>query len=90
MVIDYFTKWAKDIPIFNCKFDTVARFFFNHIITRFGVPQQIVSDHGAHFEDTVWTELSTMLNFEHQYSSSYYLHGNDQFEVVNKILKTML
>ena len=31
-----------------------------------------------------------MLNFEHQYSSSYYPQGNGQVEAVNKIIKTML
>ena len=50
----------------------------------------MVSDQGTHFEDIVWTELSTKFKFEHQYSSSYYPQGNGQVEVVNKIIKTML
>ena len=90
VVIDYFTKWVEAIPTFNYKADTAARFFFNHVITRFGVPQQIVSYHGHHFEDKIWSELSTMLKFEHQYSSAYYPQGNGQVEAINKIIKTML
>ena len=63
MPVDYL--WAEAMPTFNCKSETAARFFFNHVISRFGVPKQLVLDHGAHFQDVVWVELSTMLKFEH-------------------------
>ena len=78
------------MPTFDCKAKTVVRFLFNHVISRFGVPKQLVSDHGAHFQDVVWAELSTMLKFEHHYSSSYYPQGNCQVEAVKKIIKKML
>ena len=49
VVIDYFTKWAEAMPTFDCKDETAARFFFNHVISWFGVPKKLVEDHGAHF-----------------------------------------
>ena len=55
VVFDYFNKWDEAMPTLDCKDETVVRFFFNHIISRFGVPQQIISYHGSHFEDVVWT-----------------------------------
>ena len=72
MEVDYFTKWAEAMPTFDCKAETAARFFFNHVISRFGVPKQLVSDHGAHFQDVVWAKLSIMLKFKHKYSYFYY------------------
>ena len=51
---------------------------------------KIVSYHGSHFEDAVWIDISSLLKFEHQYSSPYYPQGNGQVEAVNKILKTIL
>ena len=33
MAVDYFTKWAEAMPTFNCKAETTARFFFDHVIT---------------------------------------------------------
>ena len=90
VAIDHFTKWTKAIHTFNYKVDNASLFYFNHVIAHFGFPLQLVLNHISHFKDIVWTELSAMLKFEHQYSSDYYPRGNGQVEVVNKILKTML
>lgn len=65
VAVDYFTKWVEAMPTFNNTAATAARFLFNHVMTRFGVPKQMVSDHGSHFEDAVWRELATHLLFEH-------------------------
>lgn len=46
---DYFTKWADAMPTLNIFSKTTTWFFFNHIITCFGIPKQLVSDHGTHF-----------------------------------------
>lgn len=90
MVVDCFTKWVEAMPTFNNIVATMTLFFFNHVIARFVVLKQLVSDHGRHFEDEIWHELSSLLGFEHQYSSSYYPRGNGQVKSINKILKTML
>jgi hypothetical protein len=90
VVVDYFTKWAEATPTFNNTVDTVARFFFNHIISRFGVPLQLVSDHGKHFENEIFVKISSRLGFSHEFASPYYPQSNGQFEAVNKVLKTML
>lgn len=90
MEVYYFTKWAEDMQMFNNIVATTTLFFSNHVIARFGVLKQLVSNHGWHFEDEVWHELSSLLGFQHQYSSSYYPQGNGQVDVVNNILKTIL
>jgi hypothetical protein len=60
MAVDYFTKWVKAMPTFNNTVDTTTCFFFNHVITRFEVPPQLVFDHGKHFENNI---LETLLKF---------------------------
>jgi hypothetical protein len=32
MVVDYFTKWARDMPIYSNDGTTITLFVFNHII----------------------------------------------------------
>ena len=50
----------------------------------------IVTDHGSHFQNIMMTELTTMLGFRQEHSSSFYPQANGQVEAVNKTLKTIL
>jgi hypothetical protein len=49
--VDYFTKWVEAMPTFLNDGCTTTPFVFNHIITRFGILQSIVTDHGSHFQN---------------------------------------
>jgi hypothetical protein len=88
--LDYFTKWAKAMPTFNNTADTATCFFFNHAISHFGIPLQLVSKKRKHFENEIFIEISSILGFSHEFTSPYYPQSNRQVEVVNKVLKTML
>ncbi len=72
VAVDYFTKWAEAMPTFTNDRNIVALFIFNHIITRFGIPQSIMTDHGCHFRNDMMTELSAKLGFQHENSTPYY------------------
>jgi len=66
------------------------QFPFNHVITRFRVPQAIVTGDGSHFRGHMMTELTTQLGLRHDSSTPYYPQANGQVETVNKMLVTML
>lgn len=72
LAVDYFTKWAKVMPTFEADGKTAAIFMCNHIITRFGVPQVIITDHGHHFRNIMMTELTDQLGLCHDSSTPYY------------------
>jgi transposase InsO family protein len=63
---------------------------FNHVITHFRVPLQLVSDHGKHFENKLFVKISSKLGFLDEFASPYYPQSNGHIEAVNKVLKTML
>jgi hypothetical protein len=65
-------------------------FVFNHIISRFGVPQAIVIYHESHFQNQMMGELCMKLGFRHENSFPCYPQENGQVEANNKVLKTML
>jgi hypothetical protein len=90
MAMDYFTKWEEVMPAYNNDAKTTTLFLFNHIITRFGIPKSIVTNHGTHFCNAMMTESTSMLHLDHEHSSPYYPQVNGQFESINRILKTML
>ena len=88
--MDYFTKWAEAMPTFKDDGETTTFFLFNQIIARFGIPKVIVTDHGSHFQNSMMTELTTMIIFRQEHSSLFYPQANGQVEGVNKTLKTIL
>ena len=69
---------------------TTAQFLFNHVITRFDVPQAIVTNHGSHFHHYMVDEFTSKLGLRHDSSTLYYPQANGQVEAVNKVLVTML
>lgn len=77
------------MPTFNNIGKTTTLFLFNHIITRFSVPQTIVTDHGPHFCDHIMVEITSKLRLRHEKSTPYYPQANGQVEAINKVLVTM-
>jgi hypothetical protein len=69
MTIDYFTKWAKAMPIVKPDENTTAFFVFNQIITRFIITSEIIIDHGSHFQNKMMEEIASKLGFKHGHSS---------------------
>jgi len=78
------------MPTLNNSGETAALFFFNHVVSRFGVPQAIVTDHGSHFRNHMMVELAAKLGLSHDSSTLYYPQANGQVEAINKVLKGML
>ena len=46
---DYLTKWAEAMASTKNDARTTAKFLYEHIFVRFGLPIEIVSDQGSHF-----------------------------------------
>jgi hypothetical protein len=86
----YFTKWVEAMPTFDNTEKIVALFIFNHIITRFGFPQAIITDHSSHFHKFMMSKLTDNLDLLHENSTPYYPQANVQVEAINKVLNTML
>ena len=49
VVIDYYSKWIEVIPVPDLSAATTARIFLMHIISRYGVPAEVISDNGSSF-----------------------------------------
>jgi hypothetical protein len=46
---DYATKWAEAMAYKNNDAKTVARFFYENIISHFGCLKELISERGTHF-----------------------------------------
>ena len=46
VAVDYFTKWAEAEALTNIRDVDVKKFVWRKIVTRFGVPDSLISDNG--------------------------------------------
>ena len=61
VVVDYFMKWVEAMLTVKSDGETATYFVFNQIITRFGIPKELVNDHGSHFQNCIMEELASKL-----------------------------
>ena len=52
---DYFTKWVEAASYVKLTASRVAKFIRSHIICRYKVPHELISDRGVHFKGEVDT-----------------------------------
>ena len=65
-------------------------FLYEHTITRFGYPLELVSDQGTHFLNDITEALTTTFKIKHSKAMTYYPRCNGQAESTKKMLKRIL
>ena len=70
VAIDYFTKWVETTSYAKLNAAKVATFIRSHIICRYGVPHELISDRGVHFRGEV-DALLQRYDIQHHRSSAY-------------------
>ena len=64
---DYLTQWAEEMPTKDCMADTVARFLWENVLTRYGCPLSLTSDRGTHFlNETIMILLDEFMIAHHK------------------------
>ena len=89
VAIDYFTKWVETASYARLTSSRIASFIKSHIICRYGVPRELISDRGVHFRAKVDT-LVQRYGIQHHWSSTYRPQTNGVVEAANKNIKRIL
>ncbi|KAA0048376.1 uncharacterized protein E6C27_scaffold264G00950 [Cucumis melo var. makuwa] len=87
---DYFSKWAKVVPLREAKKENIVNFVQTHIIYIYGIPHRIVTDNGRQFANTLMEKLCEKFNFKQYKSSMYNAAANGLAEAFNKTLCSLL
>ena len=87
---DYLTKWVEAKATVRNDARTTAKFLYEYIFTRYGLPIEIVSDQGVHFVNEVIEFLLNEFMVIHRKSAPYHPQANGQAESTNKTLCSAL
>lgn len=74
----------------NFMAETIARFIFENIISRFGCPNSLNNNQGKHFINETIKSLLESFMTQHHKMSLYHLQDNGTIEAFNKILEKSL
>ena len=89
VAIDYFTKWVEAASYAKLTAAKVAKFIISHIICRYEVPHELISNRGVDFRGEVDT-LVQEYGIQHHRSFAYRPQINGVVEVANKNIKRIL
>ncbi|XP_019157296.1 PREDICTED: uncharacterized protein LOC109153863 [Ipomoea nil] len=86
VAIDYFSKWVEAEPLATITSQQCARFIWRNLVSRFGVPVQIVTDNGRQFEGQHFKNFLATIDTKSIRSSVAYPQGNGQVENANRTI----
>ncbi|XP_057730557.1 uncharacterized protein LOC130945880 [Arachis stenosperma] len=66
------------------------KFMWRQVITRFGIPEVVISDNGTQFTDKKFTEFLSGLGIRQRFSSVEHPQTNGQVESANKVIPSGL
>ena len=85
--IDYLTKWVETFPHTAL---TIAQLLVEEVISRHGVPREVLSDLGAAFRSSLLKDMGQILGLKKVNMTAYHPQGDGLVERFNSTLTDML
>ena len=89
-VVDRFSRWPEAFPLKNITAASCCGAFLRGWISRFGVPDELVTDRGAQFTGSTWKEFISGLGIATSTTTSYHPQANGMVERMHRQLKAAL
>ncbi|XP_025647942.1 uncharacterized protein [Arachis hypogaea] len=68
VAIDYYTKWVEAEPLASISSANCQNFMWRQVVTRFGIPEIVISDNGTQFTDKKFKEFLSGLRIKQKTS----------------------
>ncbi|XP_016199528.1 uncharacterized protein LOC107640527 [Arachis ipaensis] len=86
VAIDYYTKWVEAEPLASISSANCQKFMWRQVVTRFRIPESVISDNGTQFTDKKFKEFLLGLGIKQKFSSVEHPQSNGQVEAANKFI----
>jgi len=90
IITDVATRWVEAFAMPNQRAETVAKYFVEGFICRFGCPLEMSSDRGTNFLSDLLTQVNSVLQINHRLSAPYSPWVNGCVERVNATIMQIL
>ena len=90
VIMDYLTKWPEVFAISDQSAATIAKVLVEEIVSRHGVPAEILSDRGRAFLSGLMKNVELLLGFHKVNTTTYHPQTDGLVERFNRTLTTML
>ena len=88
-VIDRNTRWPEAFPMTSQSAENCATALIQWI-SRYGIPETVVTDRGTNFTSTLWQDISNRLGMQLNHTTSYNPEANGLVERLHRTLKSAL
>ena len=88
--MDYLTKWPEVFAVPDQTAATIARLLVEEVVSRHGVPAEVLSDRGSAFLSELMKEVGRLLGFHKANTSAYHPQTDGLVERFNRTLTAML
>ena len=88
--VDYLTKWPEVFPTPDQSVATIANLMVREIVSRHGLPSEILSDRGQAFLSGLLKEVQQLLGYKKLNTTAYHPQTDGLVERFNRTLTSML
>ncbi len=88
--MDYLTKWPEAFAVSNQTAATVAKLLVEEVVSRYGVPAEVLSDRGSAFLSGLMKEVTKLLGLHQVNTTAYHPQTDGLVERFNRTLTAML
>src|SRR5882762_8671467 len=89
VIVDKLTKYRIFIPTTTniTEVETTA-LFFKHVISKFGIPRQVILDRDTRWHGEFWKEICNRMGMIRSLTIAYHSQADGQMEVLNQSLES--
>ena len=91
VIVDKLTKYGIFIPCHTTIDEKeTAKLFFKHVISKFGIPRQVISDRDTRWKNDFWKQICESMGMKRSLTTSYHPQADGQTEILNQTLEIAL